>query len=71
MNLNEIKDLLNDIHDVIYEKKSYYDEFYYAEKDRPIGMKKDLWEKLVYAYDELECIISREVTKQEKQFLIA
>ena len=72
MNLNEMQDLLNAIHEIVYHKAPYgHDTFYYAENDRPIGMKKDTWEKLVYAVDELNFMLSREISKQEKQFLVA
>jgi hypothetical protein len=71
MNLNEMQDLINDLHSIAYEQKQLGNEIYYTENDRPIGMKKDSWETLVYAVDELNFILSREIIKQEKQFLVA
>ena len=71
MNLNEMQGLINDLHSIAYEQKQFGNEIYYTENDRPIGMKKDTWEKLVYAVDELNFMLSREISKQEKQFLVA
>ncbi len=71
MNLNELNDILVDLESIVYSEKSFGHESYRIENDRPRGMKKTVWDKLVCAVDDLSFKIKREIINEQKKFLMS
>jgi hypothetical protein len=71
MNLNELNDILVDLESIVYSEKPFGQEVYRIENDRPRGMKKTEWDKLVCAVDDLSFKIKREIINEQKRVLMS